>query len=432
MKNAIVIDAPCGAGKTSWAIQYINEHQEESFIYCTPFLDEIERVREQCGKDRFVEPQNYGITKIEDFNRILASGKSVAVTHVTFLNATDETIQLIYEGGYTLILDEVLDVICEFNNAKDVEDAPEQKTQKVNVKFLIEQGLICVNKDYSVDWIGQEYNDPEFKFYEVMKFAKMKRLYLARGRLFLTIFPPEMFEKFDNTYILTYLFNNSIMDSYFKMFNINTEIHSIYNGSIVKYTDNVDKDFKELCRNLINIYEGKLNRSDRTLSKSWYMSATPEKIKQLKNDLRTYFTNVVDKASASNGDILWTCPVDYKDKVKGHYYTKQRDMTEQERNLPDKQYKMLDKELSCFASCNAKSTNIYGNRWALAYCCNMFMNPLLKGFLEDFGVPANDEQFALSCLIQWIFRSRVRNNQKIDIYIPSKRMRDIFYNWMNS
>lgn len=432
MRNATVIDAPCGAGKTSWAIQYINERPEESFIYCTPFLDEIERIRQSCGEDRFVEPQNYGITKIEDFNRILASGKSVAVTHVTFLNATDETIQLIYEGEYTLILDEVLDVICEFNNAKTVEDSPEQKTQKVNVKFLIEQGLIKINKDYSVNWIGQEYDDPEFKFYEVMKYAKMNRLYLARGKLLLTIFPPEMFEKFSKAYILTYLFRNSIMDSYFKMFSISTEINSIKDNVIIPYSSDIDGNFKEQCKSLINVYEGKLNKSDRTLSKSWYMSATPEKIRQLKNDLRTYFTKVVDSASASSGDILWTCPVDYKDKIKGHYYTKKRDMTEKERSLPNREYRILDKELSCFAPCNAKATNIYGDRWALAYCCNMFMNPLLKGFLEDLDVPASDEQFALSCLIQWIFRSRVRNDQKIDIYIPSKRMRDIYYTWINS
>ena len=76
----VVIDAPCGSGKTSWAIQYIKEHTEDSFVYCTPFLDEIERIRRACGKSRFREPNNYESTKIENFNELLAVGTDIAVT----------------------------------------------------------------------------------------------------------------------------------------------------------------------------------------------------------------------------------------------------------------------------------------------------------------------------------------------------------------
>lgn len=432
MKKAKVIDAPCGYGKTSWAIKTINEHPEKSYIYCTPFLDEIERIRNECGIERFVEPNNYGTSKIEDFNKILASGKSVAVTHVTFLNATEETIQLIYEGGYTLILDEVLDVICEFNSAKTVEDAPEQKMQKVNVKFLMDFDLIRVRDDFSVEWTGPDYEDPEFKFYEVMRFAKMNRLYIARKKLLVTVFPSEMFKQFEDVFILTYMFDGSMLDSYFKIFDLPTEISTIKDGQITYFSDCADKEFKEKCKALINIYDGKLNRSDRTLSKSWYMNATATEIKQLKNDLRTYFTKVLSNASAQQGDILWTCPVDFKDKIKGPYYTKIRDMTKEERELPEREYRKLDKLLSCFASCNAKATNIYGNRYALAYCCNMFMNPLLKGLVQDLGIQMSDEKFALSCIVQWICRSRIRNDQPIEVYIPSSRMRNLLIDWLNS
>ena len=71
IKVGVKIDAPCGAGKTSWAIQYMNENEGESFIYCTPFLDEIARIREHCGVERFNEPQPYDFgTKIEDFNNL--------------------------------------------------------------------------------------------------------------------------------------------------------------------------------------------------------------------------------------------------------------------------------------------------------------------------------------------------------------------------
>lgn len=36
MGDITIIDAPCGAGKTSFAIQHINENTSESFVFCTP------------------------------------------------------------------------------------------------------------------------------------------------------------------------------------------------------------------------------------------------------------------------------------------------------------------------------------------------------------------------------------------------------------
>ena len=39
-----VIDSPCGYGKTTYAINLINNNPTRSFVYITPFLDEVNRV----------------------------------------------------------------------------------------------------------------------------------------------------------------------------------------------------------------------------------------------------------------------------------------------------------------------------------------------------------------------------------------------------
>ena len=36
-----VMDAPCGAGKSTWAIKYINSNPQVNFIVITPFLKEV-------------------------------------------------------------------------------------------------------------------------------------------------------------------------------------------------------------------------------------------------------------------------------------------------------------------------------------------------------------------------------------------------------
>lgn len=35
-----------GTGKTQWAIAYMNAHPQEAFIVVTPFLSEVERIKQ--------------------------------------------------------------------------------------------------------------------------------------------------------------------------------------------------------------------------------------------------------------------------------------------------------------------------------------------------------------------------------------------------
>ena len=51
-----VIDAPCGKGKTSWAIQHMKENPHERFLFITPFLTEVERIKTECAELDFVDP----------------------------------------------------------------------------------------------------------------------------------------------------------------------------------------------------------------------------------------------------------------------------------------------------------------------------------------------------------------------------------------
>ena len=212
---------------------------------------------------------------------------------------------------------------------------------------------------------------------------------------------------------------------------------------LVGYTENYDFDFRKKCKSLIRICNNpKMNiYTKRTvLSKSWYEKTTTEEIKRLKANIFNFFRGLKN-AKAKDGVIMWTCPKEYQSLLKGQGYTITRALTNEERNLPEKDRKTIEAELSCFVPCNAKSTNLYRERWALAYCFNMFLNPMIRRFYTDNNtdrkekglkeILPNEDLYALSCLIQWVFRSRIRDNKPIDIYIPSKRMRDLFIDWLN-
>ena len=59
------------------------------------------------------------------------------------------------------------------------------------------------------------------------------------------------------------------------------------------------------------------------------------------------------------------------------------------------------------------------------------MMPPIKQYLERNGATINEDMYALSELVQWTFRSRIREGEPINLYIPSERMRDILINWLN-
>lgn len=81
---------------------------------------------------------------------------------------------------------------------------------------------------------------------------------------------------------------------------------------------------------------------------------------------------------------------------------------------------------------NAKATNDYRHKQSLAYLCNLFHIPLIKGYFEDRGIIVYEELYALSEMIQWLWRSQIRDGEPINIFIPSERIRSLFVQWLNS
>ena len=63
---------------------------------------------------------------------------------------------------------------------------------------------------------------------------------------------------------------------------------------------------------------------------------------------------------------------------------------------------------------------------------NYYLNPIITNYFKQCDVRVEQDDLALSELIQWVFRSAIRDGEPIDIYIPSKRMRTLFADWVES
>ena len=83
-----------------------------------------------------------------------------------------------------------------------------------------------------------------------------------------------------------------------------------------------------------------------------------------------------------------------------------------------------------FVSCNCRATNDYSNARYLAYCLNVYPHVGVSQFFEQHGIEIDADSYALSEMIQWIWRSNIRAGGEIWLYIPSKRMRTLFDIWL--
>jgi hypothetical protein len=79
-----------------------------------------------------------------------------------------------------------------------------------------------------------------------------------------------------------------------------------------------------------------------------------------------------------------------------------------------------------------RASNDYKDRTVLAYLCNRYVNPVTANFFVLNEIPIDQDMYALSEMLQWIWRSAIRDGKPIKIYIPSKRMRNLLINWLNT
>lgn len=396
MSKIIVVDSIMGSGKTSWSIQYINESISERFLYITPFLDEADRICENTRKTFYRPDYRYG-SKLDSVNELLAQQVDIASTHELFKRMDENSKDFIAFGNYTLILDEVLSVIEPYDNIRNDD-----------MRLLKDSGCITIDENGFVIW-NKEKANYDTRYNEIKVLAENLSLIYVNKKLLLWRYPPEIFSLFDNVYILTYLFDASILKAYFDLHHIEYEKKSIVKEeNEYKLADYFVPNTAKY-KDLINVYEGKLNENlpqkINCLSKTWYTSkSNVNHIKQLKHNLFNFFKN---QLHANADTIIWTTFKDYVSKLKGCGYT------------------------NGFVACNCRSTNEYRSRYNLAFCVNVYLHPGVSQFFKQKGIVMNEELYALSEMIQWIWRSRIRNEEEINIYIPSSRMRKLLISWLN-
>jgi hypothetical protein len=405
-----IIDALMGTGKTHKAIVKMNEYVKsgKKFVYITPFLEEVQRIKENLpensvsiplgpeenihyqiesrlikkdgsidlnAKDKFVK-----LNKRSQFLKFISKGHNVVATHKLFMELKEEDSS--YLKDYILILDEAVNPLkLNYLGKKDIE-------------LLVNQNIILIEEETKrVRFINDDYKG---RFDDIKKLCNSNTVYHLDENNLVWVFPIKIFKAFKEVQILTYLFKGTLLYAYLKLHNISFNIKDSYT---LNQLTGIEK--------LLNIYKGVSNEpknSMNTYSVTWCSKLSKKSAKKISYRTSYIFKKIFNTPSKENA---FTTFKDSRVKLSGGSYSKG------------------------FIAVNSRATNKYSNVKSMAYLASRYHHPQDVSFFRQRGIELNEELFALGELVQWIWRGCIRKNEKMNLYIPSYKMRQLLIRWLN-
>lgn len=393
-----------GSGKSSAAINYINDHPEKKFVYITPYLSEAERIQKSCPAHNFQQPRNdlraYNNCKSEHFVALLNAGENIAATHSLFRAHRIGGVSSVRKYDYTLIIDESLNVTEKFTTM------PNALSDALSLDY------IRVGEDNRLE-VGSRKNTYG-EISRIVDFVKKRRpssdIYSegkAKASIY-WIYEPDFILSFSEVFVLTYMFNAQDMRYFFDTNGIEYEYIGVKfeNGKreFGEYNEYIPPYVSEI-KEKIHIYDRKINDvgdKKTALSSAWFNKGG-EDVDQLYRNLQNLYSNMLE-------------PGDRKKLMIGVFSAQAERLQYMKRKC---------------VSFNERATNKYKDKTILAYCVNIYMDVGAKLYYISNGVDVDEDGYALSTMVQWIWRSAIREGHDIWLYVPSKRMRNLLIKWLD-
>lgn len=396
-----VVDSMANSRRTASIINMINRSRDDKrFIYIASSLAETEIVASRCKEKHFKAPKDRGNkTKLDDLKNLMRNGSNIVSTHALFQNIDNELIDICKKEDYTLILDGVSEVIQEYYMSS------------YDLKSILSEFAYTKEDTKQLVW-KERYKDYVGSFDKHKHFIDLGSLVCYGNNSVCCLFPIEAFRAFKRIYILTYRFDSRLQKYYFDYYNIPYSYMSIKGNSLRNYylvdPEQESNHDEQNYANLINICKHeKLNRigeSKTALSKAWYDSNKSRSyMRKLKNNIYNYFLNITGHGSQYN---MWTTFKDYEEELRGKGYGKG------------------------FLPLNAKGDEGYSDKDCIVYPVNRYLNPFVKNFLLSNKINVDEDEYALTEMLEFIWQSGIQKEKNINIYVPSIRMRKLLENWI--
>jgi len=421
MKEVVVevVDTIMGAGKSTECFNWINRNPNDKYIYVSPMLSEVGkdgRIHREIFGTEFISPDiedSKFKTKIEHLTQLLESGCNIACTHNLYLSMTQYHFDLVGKNNYTIILDEEIEVIKTYGvySTSDIE-------------YLIDKGEITVSeKDGGISWVGhnKSVEDYDHKYFKLKNLCDKQAVYLNNGlsskkNILVSHIPLKLLVNAKRVIVITYMFSGSVLDCFLKLKGIPTKPCL----DIIPKKNISPKDYKSL----ITLVEPNKKTENLKMSATWWKDLTKEDRKSV-SSISNLIKNTANSYGFTGEDVMWTCPKENAAGVAKDSRTVKLNPTGFVK------YKKDGVNKTCWLSVHTRATNDYSYKKMVAHCYNRFPLQPIKVYLQSCGVPVDEDRYAISSLLQFVWRSQIRNEKPIVLLIANKRMCVLFKKWLN-
>jgi len=402
-----VVDARMGSGKSTEIIKWIDSNPQEKWLFVSPLLSEVEeggRLMTALNHTVFVSPitSDDHDRKQDHLLELLASGANVACTHSLYLQMSDEHLDWIEKHGYILVIDEEINVV-DGMSAYSYSD----------VRWLIDYGHITVQEsDGMLMWQAGDNVGEKHKYKLMKQLCDAQSLYAAKRSesILVTQLPVRLISAAKRVVILTYMFKGNILDCFLRLKGIESKP---FTEITVNEPDMAD------VQKLVTIVPVPRNfKLTGKLSGTWWKSASTADIKAVQNAIRS----VCNATDAHPSKVMYTLP-------KSRFHQDGKQTVVNPRGY--RQWKDQDGNINyCWLPCSIRATNDYAEKNVLIHAYRRHPLQSVNAYLQDYGQPIDIEVFALSELLQWTWRSAIRNGEPISICILSDKMLKLFQVWL--
>lgn len=420
-----VVDYLMGSGKSTAIFKWIDDNPNEKYIYVSPNLTEVDsngRIHSAVSKVEFHSPTiDDSATKLEDLNKLLSQGKSIACTHNLYLSMNNISMDFISRHGYTVILDEEINVMKSYK----------QYSFK-DIVWLMQEGYITRDdKDGSVIWLKEDelLDDRDHSYFFCKNLCDKKSLYLtrfdiesktAKQVMMVTQIPIKLIECAKRCIAITYMFKGSVLDCFLKLKGFNT----------IPFKEvNIHKKSPRDIKHLITLVPPDSKTKNYAMTSTWWESKA---LKQNVLDIQNYILRNARKYAETPENLLWTSP---KIRAKSENKNSKRELLnpigfnfyKESIEIDDKN--LVDKK-PCWISAKTRATNDYGNKKVMIQCYNRYPLHDVASYLQDYGHPVNPDRFCISEVTQWFFRGCIRNNEPMIWCCANKRVYELLVKWL--
>ena len=405
-----IVDYPCGLGKTNALLSILKARPDLLVLVVVQTLSEVDRIISSVPKGRIYAPEGPGSlhrTKGEQLEPLVRAGRSIVITH----NLYERAGILAYQGAfssYQVIIDEVPNAV----SVSDLElDAVSFNEFYVGPGYCrIEQGGLV-----SITNKGEEEEARLKTALDERLISNMRsgRLYYDGKKHFIQTIPTSLFTHADSVTVLTFLSEGSLFLKFLEKHQIDYR---------VLRSRKCNQEFQQRARENLKIHRmPSLDKVSFGYSKQTSYKPKSKEVGSIRNALKNLKQR--DLVGVDLKNLIITCAKQNWFHRSGSSYNEAKPS-------------LFSIDSRMFKGANwlpnpTRGTNDYLHCTHAIYLYEQHANPILLNWLN-----ANDAQFksdyALAEMVQWLWRSRVRRNEPVDVYMPSKKMRGVIEKWVSS